>query len=104
MKLDSVYSRDSDPNQRLWKALGYGGKEGETRNWRYWPQSGKGPWTIMAPFEAAEYRQEGSKVFYRGEMLLEASTQWEATRRAMAHFYTDVWPTLLGLIPLNEDK
>lgn len=104
MKLENFCSRDTDPNQRLWKALGYGGKGGDTRNWRYWPQSSRGPWTIMAPCEAAEYQQEGARVFYKGEMLFEASTQWEATRRAMAHFYTDVWPTLLALVPLSEDK
>jgi hypothetical protein len=101
MNLENLHSRDADVNQRLWKALGYGGKTGDPRNWRYWPMAGSGPWTIMAPCEAAEYRQEGKKVYYQGKLLFEAATQWEATRRAIAHFYTDVWPTLLPLVSIS---
>jgi hypothetical protein len=106
MKLrEGYFSRDADPDQRLWKNLGYGGKTGSHETWRYWPQSGPGPWTIAAPLGAAEYTQDGLRLFHEGELVYEAKEgegQWEVTWQALAHFYGVLARKIAKDIPLSE--
>jgi hypothetical protein len=87
---------DRDAQQRLWLHLGYGGKKSEPTTWRYWkkPKSSK-EWVIAAPHYLAEFEQHDKTVFYRGEPILTADTQWSATWRALAYFYEKVVPTLV---------
>ena len=95
-------SRDADAQQRLWLSFGYGGKRKPQPTWRYWEQSkGSGRWVISAPNEVAEFEQHGRTVFYRGEKILTASTQWAATWAALAYFYEKVVPSLQPP-PLSE--
>jgi hypothetical protein len=105
MKLRVRYqSRDEQPDQRLWKNLGYGGKTGSDEAWRYWPQSGAGPWTIAAPLGAAEYHQDGLRLFYQDELIYEAKEdegQWEVTWQALAHFYGVLAHKLARDVPMS---
>jgi len=105
MKLRAGYqSRDEQPDQRLWKNLGYGGKTASHETWRYWPQAGTGPWIIAAPLEAAEYLQEGLSLFYRDELIYEAKEgegQWDVTWQALAHFYGGLARKLARDVPMS---
>ncbi|MCA9232804.1 MAG: hypothetical protein KDA57_19295 [Planctomycetales bacterium] len=106
MKLrDGFHSRDAQPDQRLWKNLGYGGKTGSENTWRYWPQSGSGPWTIAAPLGAAEYTQDNGCLFYQGELVYRAKHgegQWDVTWQALAHFYGVLARRIAKDVPLSD--
>lgn len=106
MKLrDGFHSRDAQPDQRLWKNLGYGGKTANQDTWRYWPQSGPGPWTIAAPLGAAEYTQDDLRLFSEGELIYEAKNgerQWDVTWQALAHFYGVLARRVAKDIPLSD--
>jgi hypothetical protein len=87
---EGFHSRDAQPDQRMWKNLGYGGKTSSEDTWRYWPQSGAGPWTIAAPLGAAVYTQDNLRLYYEGELIYEAKDgegQWDVAWQALAHFY-----------------
>lgn len=86
-------STDADGHQRRWLALGYGGKTSSPETWRYW-KSGARAWTIAAPYGLAEFEQRHRTIFYRGQEVLAAATQWDATWKAIAYFYSDVVPQL----------
>ena len=101
------HSRDAQADQRLWKNLGYGGKTAGDETWRYWPQSGQGPWTIAAPLGAAVYEQDGLRLFYEGELIYEAKTgegQWDVTWQALAHFYGVRARVVARDVPLSESQ
>lgn len=101
------HSRDAQADQRLWKNLGYGGKDASDETWRYWPQSGAGPWTIAAPLGAAEYMQEGLRLYYEGALIYEAregETQWDVTWQALAHFYGVLARRVAKDIPLSSPR
>ncbi|MDM0045723.1 hypothetical protein QTH91_14630 [Variovorax dokdonensis] len=101
---DGYESRDAQPDQRLWKNLGYGGKTASEEAWRYWPQVGKGPWTIAAPLGAAEYTQDGLCLFLDGELVYEAKegeSQWDVTWQALAHFYGVLARRVAKDVPLS---
>ena len=106
MKLrDGYHSRDAQPDQRLWKNLGYGSKTSSNSTWRYWPQSGPGPWTIAAPLSAAEYTQDDRRLFYKGEVIYEAQGdegQWDVTWQALAHFYAVLAREVAKGVPLSD--
>ena len=106
MKLRAGYrSRDAQPDQRLWKNLGYGGKTASTEVWRYWPQSGHGPWTIAAPLGAAEYIQYDLRLYLDGELIYEAKegeSQWDVTWQALAHFYGVIARNLARHVPMTD--
>lgn len=108
MKLrDGFHSRDAQAEQRLWKNLGYGGKEGNEDTWRYWPQSGLGPWTIAAPLGAAEYTQDNLRLFHEGKLIYEAKDgerQWDVTWQALAHFYGVLARKVAKEIPLSASR
>jgi|GEM_PF-5441761 hypothetical protein len=88
-------SRNTDANERKWKALGYGHKTSDPATWRYWSeQAGKGPWRIASPFDIVVYRQVGRQLFLDDILILEGVTQWDATWRALAHFYAHIVPNL----------
>lgn len=89
-------SRDADGQKRRWLSLGYGGKKAEPSTWRYWEQRPRGSrqWVISAPNNLAEFEQHDKTVFYKGEAILTAETQWSATWRSLAYFYEHVVPTL----------
>jgi len=90
-------SRDADSQQRLWLSLGYGGKSGPAASWRYWKATGEErTWIIAAPNGLAEFRQVDRTVYLGDRELLTAMTQWEATWRAVAYFYSDLVPTLIA--------
>lgn len=102
---EGFHSRDTQPDQRLWKNLGYGGKTGSDQTWRYWPQAGRGPWTIAAPLGAAEYKQDGLCLFHEGELIYEARLgegQWDVTWQALAHFYGVRARTVAREVPLTN--
>ncbi|MDH6170910.1 hypothetical protein M2282_006090 [Variovorax boronicumulans] len=86
-------SMDADGQQRRWLALGYGGKTSSPETWRYWKTADR-RWTIVAPHGLAEFEQRHRSIFYRGEEVLTAATQWEAIWRAVAYFYSHVVSTL----------
>lgn len=86
-------SRDTDANERLWKHLGYGRRTSSPDTWRYWEIS-KGIWTISAPKGLAEFEQRGSTVYYKGEVVVDAKTQWSGTWEALAFFYREIVQTL----------
>ena len=86
-------SMDADGHQRRWLALGYGGKTSSPETWRYWKGADR-TWTIVAPHGLAEFEQRHRSIFYQGEEVLTAATQWEATWRAVGYFYSHVVPTL----------
>ena len=106
MKLrDGYHSRDAQPDQRLWKNLGYGGKKGSENTWRYWPQSGPGPWRIAAPLGVAEYTQDDRRLFYEDELIYEAKDsegQWDVTWQALVHFYGVLARDIAKKIPLSD--
>jgi hypothetical protein len=87
-------SRDADSQQRLWLSLGYGGKTAPLHTWRYWKTSNDREWIIAAPNGLAEFVLKDRIVFYKGQEVLAASTQWGATWRALAYFYENVIPTV----------
>lgn len=86
-------SLDADGHQRRWLALGYGGKTSSPGTWRYWKTADR-TWTIAAPHGLAEFEQRHRTIFYQGEEVLSAATQWEATWRAIGYFYSHVVPKL----------
>ncbi|MEX3839787.1 hypothetical protein [Paraburkholderia sp. BR10882] len=89
-------SRSTDPNDRRWKALGFGHKTSSDSTWRWWSEAAdKGPWRIAAPFGMAEYRLVGKKLYLDDNLVLEGKSQWDATWRAIAHFYAEVVPNTL---------
>lgn len=97
-------SRDQDGQQRRWLSLGYGGKTSAVNTWRYWPVSNeKSNWVISAPDNLAEFEQRGKVVFYKGEKILEGSTQWRATWAALGHFYSEILPNL-PVPPLDLER
>ncbi len=106
MKLRTGFrSRDEQEDQRLWKNLGYGGKTASEETWRYWPQSGPGPWTIAAPLGAAQYRQENLRLYYEGQLIYEAKegeAQWDVTWQALAHFYGVLARKIARGIPMSD--
>lgn len=86
-------SRNTDPDERRWKALGFGTKTSSANTWRYWSEAtGKGPWRIAAPFGMAEYGLVGKQLYLDDTLVLEGQTQWDAQWRAIAHFYAEVVP------------
>lgn len=88
-------SRNTDPNERRWKALGFGHKTSDCTTWRYWSEAaGKGPWRIAAPHNMAEYRLVDRRLFLDEEFILEGKTQWDATWAALGHFYSRIVPNL----------
>lgn len=105
MELRTGYqSRDAQPDQRLWKNLGYGGKTASHETWRYWPQGGRGPWTIAAPLGAAEYLQDGLCLFHEGELIYQAKdgeSQWDVTWQALSHFYSVLARRLARDMPIS---
>ena len=106
MKLRTgFHSRDAQPDQRLWKNLGYGGKTASEETWRYWPQSGSGPWTIAAPLGAAEYRQENLRLYYKGQLIYEAKEsegQWDVSWQALVHFYGVLARKIARDVPMSD--
>lgn len=106
MKLRAGYhSRDEQADQRLWKNLGYGGKTSSPEVWRYWPQSGAGPWTMAAPLGAAEYTQENLRLFFEGELIYEArgdEVQWDVMWQALAYFYGVLARRCAKDVPISE--
>lgn len=86
-------STDADGQQRRWLALGYGGKTSSLETWRYWKIADR-TWTIVAPLGLAEFERRHRSIFYQGEEVLTAATQWEATWRAVGYFYSHVVPAL----------
>ncbi len=96
-------SRDADAQQRLWLSFGYGGKRKPQPTWRYWKQStGASRWIISAPNAVAQFEQEGRTVYYRGEKIITAPTQWAATWATLAYFYEKVVPSLQPP-PMSEE-
>lgn len=88
-------SRDADPQQRLWLALGYGGKTAPADRWRYWKKPDEErTWIIAAPNGLAEFLLVHHAVSYQGREVLVGRTQWDATWKALAYFYSDLVPTL----------
>jgi hypothetical protein len=92
-------SRDSDPHQRKWLSLGYGGKTAPKTTWRYWEKPGArtgtpSTWIISAPNGLAEFEQRGKSVFYQGAEILAEPTQWLATWSALGYFYAKILPEL----------
>lgn len=106
MKLRAGYrSRDAQPDQRMWINLGYGGKTTSEETWRYWPQSGAGPWTIAAPLGAAVYTQENLRLYHDGQLVYEAREgegQWDVTWQALAHFYGVLARKVARGVPMSE--
>ena len=97
-------SRDEDANQRLWKSLGYGGKRSEPTTWRYWKKPNEVHiWTIAAPNDLAKFEQRDKTVFYNGEVIITAETQWSATWKALAYFYDKIVPTV-PKPPMSDKK
>ena len=95
-------SRDTDPDERMWKFLGYGRKTANVYNWRYWSEAkGQGPWLIVAPREMATYRLVDKELWLDGEAIYQGRTQWEATWYAVAHFHREVLPKLVKSVPLT---
>lgn len=95
MVFPPIHSRDQDHHQRRWLALGFGGKTADETTWRYWSEAGgQGPWRIAAPHRMAEYQLVDKKLYLDGELVLTGRTQWDATWRALAHFYAEVVPAL----------
>jgi hypothetical protein len=86
-------SRDSDPQQRRWLSMGYGGKTSPGETWRYWKTADQ-TWTIAAPLGLAEFELKHRTVFYMGRELFTEDTQWRAQWRALAYFYSEVLPGL----------
>jgi|JI9StandDraft_2_1071091.scaffolds.fasta_scaffold35131_2 hypothetical protein len=88
-------SRDSDPNQRKWLSLGYGGKNAPATTWRYWKKPNQTrQWVISAPNDLAEFEQHDRTVFHEGVAIHTAKTQWLATWAALAYFYGQLLPNL----------
>lgn len=88
-------SRDTDPQERLWQSFGYGHKSSAPTTWRYWEEpKGSKQWIISAPNDLVRFEQRDKTVFYKGEAIHTAETQWLATWRALAYFYDQVVPTL----------
>jgi hypothetical protein len=93
MPFPASNSRSTDPNDRSRKAFGFGTKTSRPDNWRWWSEGGsKGFWRISAPYGLADYRLVGCQLYLNGEFILEGQTQWDATWRALGHFYTVVVP------------
>jgi len=90
-----IVRKDSDPHERRWRSLGYGGKTAPASTWRYWKKPGaKGEWIIAAPNGVAEFEQRQRDIYFRGEKILSGATQWSATWKALAYFYEYVAPTI----------
>ncbi|RYD80537.1 MAG: hypothetical protein EOP84_11930 [Verrucomicrobiaceae bacterium] len=88
-------SRDRDPQQRLWLALGHGGKGAGADRWRYWKKpDAERTWVIAAPNNRAEFLLVHHAVSYQGRELFVGRTQWDATWKTLAYFYSDVVPKL----------
>lgn len=88
-------SRDGDAQHRLWLSLGYGGKKAPKTSWRYWARANTTrEWIISAPNELAEFEQQHTSVFYKGEKIIEEKTQWLATWATLAYFYKSIVPKL----------
>jgi hypothetical protein len=86
-------SMDADGHQRRWLAFGYGGELSPPGTWRYWKTADR-TWTIAAPHGLAVFEQRHRSIFYQGEEVLSAATQWEATWGAVGYFYSRVVPNL----------
>jgi hypothetical protein len=83
-----IMSRDRDPEQRRWLSLGYGGAKASSSTWRYWKKAGAhNVWIIAAPNDLARFEQCGCDVFYEGDRVVSATTQWDATWQTLAYFY-----------------
>jgi hypothetical protein len=83
-----IMSRDRDPEQRRWLSLGYGGSKASSSTWRYWKKAGvRGVWIIAAPNDLARFEQRDCDVFYEGDRVVSATTQWDATWQTLAYFY-----------------
>lgn len=86
-------SMDADGHQRRWLALGNDGKTSSPKPGATGkPPTGRGPSSPLTVF--AEFEQRHRSIFYQGEEVLTAATQWEATWRAVGYFYSHVVPTL----------
>lgn len=94
-------SLDADPHQRRWLALGHGGETSSPLYWRYWKTADR-RWIISAPHGMAEFELQHRTVFHQGVPFFEAVSQWQATWRAVAYFYSDVVPGLPPP-PLSSD-
>ncbi|CAN7776289.1 hypothetical protein LJR084_007905 [Variovorax sp. LjRoot84] len=95
-------SVERDGHLRRWLAFGYGGKTSSPGTWRYW-KTAERTWTIAFLHGLAEFERRHRSIFYQGEEILTAATQWDATWKAVGYFYSHVVPKLQAL-PMNQSR